>query len=350
MRRFITPHPFRCAWCGAALLTLCRCLFDADLPLENDPPACTNRSEIRASLVYPDSSLCTLSIIDRNDAALSLRELPCGGDEATGVPCDSQHPQPWAGSFEFLSTGYAEKRLRLSFGTNRMGVYRGMLLLADAASATLRLPYTIEKIFLDPFDAFPLSATTWQPYHRDDPLHLGFDYIDKKLTFSFTRSGDTSGTPLSTGIRTRFSLPSAFHATIDFKLRDEMDDAFEVAFFISSSSDTGRWAGDKAGSFITGNNGRLRIECRSINLQSYSYESGTTAGELGISRTDSTISYYFHDGNPAVIPKPLATQLYPADIPVYVHLKMTVRDHLKDRHCSWNDFTISSGTIVFPSD
>ena len=183
----------------------------------------------------------------------------------------------------------------------------------------------------------------------DDSLHLGFDYIDSKLAFTFKQSDDTLHAPLSTGIRSMFCLPSSFYATIDFKLRDEMDEAFEVGFFISSSPDTGRWAGERAGIFISGVNGRLRFECRSINLQSYSYETNTVVGQLGITRTDSIITYYLHDGNPAAVPLPLTFQNYPAGVPVYVHLKMIVRDLSKDRNCYWNDFSIPEGIIVFPS-
>ena len=322
------------------------CFFDADLPLQNDSPSCTNRSEIKATLLYPESSVCTLSISDRNDSMVSLSAVPGNAMTGDGLSYDSLSI-PWPGRYEFLSTGYGVKLLHLLLDTNRMGRYNGILLLQDAASATLRIPYDIEKKFIDPFDTSPLSDDVWESYVTDDSLHLGFDYIDGKLAFTFRRSDDTLHAPLSTGIRSRFSLPSSFFATVDFKLRDEMDEAFEVGFFISSSSDTGRWAGGQAGIFISGVNGRLRFECRSINLQSYSYETSVVAGELGMARTDSTITYYLHDGNPAVVPLPLTFQTYPAEVPVYMHLKMIVRDLSKDRNCYWNDFTVPEGLISF---
>ncbi len=121
-----------------------------------------------------------------------------------------------------------------------MGRYRGILALCDEAGATLKIPYDIEKIFIAPFDTFPLSKEIWQPYITDDSLHIGFDYIDAKLSFTFKRNNNiSSDTSFVAGIRSRFFIFSSFYVTIDFKLRDEMDDAFEAAFFVSSSADTG---------------------------------------------------------------------------------------------------------------
>jgi hypothetical protein len=325
------------------------CIFDVNLPLENDPPVCTNVSAIKTSLIYPDSTVCTLMISDRNDAQVSLSMLRCSTATSDTMVCDSLSVVPWPGTCSLLAAGYGTKQLRLVLDTNRMGIYKGILLIQDAARATLRIPFTIEYIFFDAFDTYPLSASVWRPYRVDDSTHLGFEYTDRKLTFTFKQSADTSALPVTAGIRSVFSLPASFHAAIDFKLRDEMDEAFEIGFFISNSPDTGRWAGEQAGMFITGVNGQLRFECRSINLQSYSYESNVTAGELGIGRVDSTINYYLHDGNPAVEPTPLTFQSYPADVPVYVHLKMTVLDCSRDRYCAWNDFTVFEGCIDLPS-
>jgi hypothetical protein len=226
-----------------------------------------------------------------------------------------------------------------------MGWYRGILRFSDEAGTTLEIPYEINKVFRDPFDDYPLSDKIWHSYFPDDSMYCRYDYIDKKLLFTFPLTEDSFPGSRTTGIRSQFSLPSDFYTTIDFKLRDEMDEAFEVGYFISSSPDTGRWDGKKAGFFISGISGRLRLECRSINLQSYSFETGITAGELGISRKGSTINYFFHDGNPAITPEPLTTQEYTADLPVYIHIKMIVHDQKKVRNCYWNDFTIPSGII-----
>ncbi len=351
MRRFLTNHHVRFTLLAGALSMICSaCFFDADLPLRNDPPVCTNVLHIRSTLIYPDSSVCTLLIDDLNDTALSLSVVPCTTTSLDSGACDSLPLLPWPGEYMFLATGYGTKKLHLLLDTNRMGCYSGMLLLRDEDRATLPIPYSIEKKFLDAFDSYPPDDDLWQSYVTDDSLHIGFDYIDGKLIFAFEHSDDSLHVPLCTGIRSTFSLPSAFYTTIDFKLRDEMDEAFEVGFFISSSPDTGRWSGERAGIFISGVNGRLRFECRSIDLQSYSYESRGTSGELGIGRTDSTISYFFHDGNPVSIPKPLTTQFYPAAVPVYIHLKMTVRDLSRERNCYWNDFSIPEGSISFPPD
>ena len=330
-------------------LSFFSCFFDAEYPLQNDRPSCSIE-HIATTLYYPESSVCTLQISDRNDAELAVTILPCSISINDSMYCDTFTTLPWPGSYTFLKTGYDTKLLHLSLDTNKMGWFRGILRFTDEAGAALEIPYAINKIFRDPFDVYPFSDKNWHCYLSDDSAYCRFDYIDKKLLFTFPMSDDTSTSAHSTGIRSRFTFPSDFYTTIDFKLRDEMDDAFEVYFFISSSPDTGRWDGKKAGFFISGTNGRLRLECRSINLQSYSFESGITAGQLGISRKDSIVSYFFHDGNPAATPKPLTSQMYPDTLPVFIHLKMSVKDLKKDRNCSWNNFVLVEGEIIFPDD
>jgi hypothetical protein len=322
------------------------CFFDADLPLKNNVPVCTNPPIVR-NLVFPDSMVCTLSVEDKNDSIVAIEAVLCPEADIRSV-CDTNVRVPWPGNTVLLQSGFGTKKMQLLLDTNRMGYYNGFLVLTDAYTSAGSLPFIISRIFLDPFDGYPLDPAWWHPYATGGTTHIGFDYVDRKIVFSFDKNSvGGTGVPGSTGIRTVFSLPSDFYATVDVKLRDEMDDAFEVGFFISTSTDTGRWSGDRAGIYISGSGGRLRFECRSVDLQSYSFETNVTGGELGIRRAASTISYFFHDGNPAVIPVALTSQTFNRDVPVYLHLKMSVQNSVRNRNCYWNDFCIPEGQIRF---
>jgi hypothetical protein len=321
------------------------CFYDADLPLQNDPPVCLDSSKINASLFFPDSSLCTLHITDRNDRCFSLSIAPDGDSIMLSCP-DSQNQPPWPGSYEFFTTGYETKLLHLFFPTNRMGIYNGILLLRDDAGAKLRIPFRIQKIFFEPFDTLPLCDRYWQTYKDDYSTHIKFDFTDKKIKFVFNKDSNTLS-PCGTGIRSIFNISDSLKTAVGFKLREEMTDSFELGFFLSTSFDTGKWDGEKAGIFFSGSKGRLRLECRSINLQSYSYEINAISGELCISRIDSTIRYFFHDGNPAIVPKPIINYYFPAHAPVFIHLRMSVFTQIKECYCSLSNLTVSMGALNF---
>ena len=337
--------------CGIALLLagsgIPSCFFDADIPLRNDAPEFVDAEEVSRVLYYPESTICTLTVADRNDTIFSVSTLPCVVSDDDSSSCATASTADWPGSLIYLSGGYDEKRIVMKWASDSMGTFLGTLLLSDADGAVASVPYRIKRTFIDAFDGTMLSDC-WTSYTPDDSTRMGFDYVDGKLVFRFNHKDAPASGRQTAGVVSRFSLPGDFYLSVDFRLRDEMDDAFEVGFFVSTSSDTGRWDGDKAGVFITGTGGRLRFECRSVDLQSYSFETTQTGGELGISRTGSTISYYFHDGNPSVVPQPLVFQAFPADTGVVAHLRMTVDDVSKDRNCSWNDFCVTEGKIRFP--
>jgi hypothetical protein len=341
MKRLLTPMI-------AVLLCVNSCFFDADIPLRNDPPACENISNVKKTLFHPDSSVCTLLISDRNDQSLSVAALDCSTSSDRPF-CDSQKTVSWPGEYRFLSTGYGIKQIHLLLDTNRMGVYRGILLLEDEQHAVIKIPYAITKQFVDRFDTYPLSSSLWQPYRENDSINLRYDYIDHKLNFTFKQSSENLTSPRTTGIHSRFSITSSFYTSVKFKLRDEMDDAFETAFFISSSPDTNLWSGERAGIFISGVGNRLIFECRSTDLQNFHFETTISSGEIAISRSDTLVHFFFYDGNPSASPQALATETYPAEKPVYIHMKMTVSDLAKDRNCYWNDFLVSEGVINIPA-
>lgn len=323
------------------------CFFDDDIPLVNDTPEFRGAGTIDAQLFYPESTICTLTVADLNDTVFSVTSLPCFPGSDSSGHCDSAGDSSWPGNCFFLPDGLGDQRVVVSWASTVMGLFRGTLLFTDPAGASAAVSYTVSRTFVDAFDG-QVNARCWESYTPDDSTHLGFDYIDGKLAFSFNHSDSAAGGHRSAGMYSRFALPGDFYTTVDFKLRDEMDEQFEVGYFISTSQDTGRWSGSKSGIFISGSSGRLRFECRSIDLQSYSFETTATGGELGIRKTDSTVSYFFHDGNPAGVPQHLVSQRFPADTGVFVHLKMTVYDVLRDRICYWNDFSVSEGAINFP--
>ncbi len=338
-----------CIHGSAAIVVFTSCFFNADAPLHNDPPTCLDMSDasmLLDSLRYPDSSLCTLNITDRNDTSFSLSILRCT-DSANSACLDSQQESPWPGSYEFLTTGFDVKKLLLFFPTNRMGTYLGTLLLRDDAGAKLLIPYTIQKIFFDPFDTFPIQSRYWRSYKEGDTANLTFDLTDKKLMFSFKKNPDSPMNALSTGIRSVFQVQDSFEITVNFKLRDEMNEGFEIGFFVSSSPDTGKLTGKKAGIFISGFNQKIRMECRSIFLQNNNFDTNAVSGTIGISRSDSTVTYFVRDGKSVKNPLARIQHFFPRGIPVYIHLKMTESDQLKDRHCYWNDLVINKGDLIF---
>lgn len=328
---------------GAALLMFSTCAFDLEIPLENDVPECIGRTEIKKILIYPERSVCTLQIDDQNDRShvfyVNFSDTMSGRD--------THNLQAWPGNVDLLTGGYESKSYHVQFDTARLGLYSGDLILKDADSAVLTVPLEILNVLSDPFDDFPLSTSNWAGYAANDSMHIHFNYIDRKLEYMFQAESLKSGVRNSTGIRSRYALASDLVASVNLKLRDEMDDAFEVAFFISTSPDTSRWSGQKAGVFISGIDKRLRIECRSVDLQSFSFESTLAAGELGIARVDSTVNFYFHDGNPLVQPQSLTSQNFPAEVPVFIHLKMIVKNHDKIRSCQWSDFMVTKGVVSF---
>jgi hypothetical protein len=320
------------------------CVFNSDIPLKNDPPVCQNPSALQNARVnYPDSMLCTLHVIDRNDSVVSLSVRPPAAPPVAGR-ANLPSLLPWPGSYDILSAGYGTKDLRLFYPGSRLGMYEGTLFIEDKAGEIDSISFAIQKIFLDPFDSPGQFDRSWTSYSQADSTNIQFN--DKMLMFFF-KAQSQSAPPRSTGIRSNFRLQDSFTATVDVKLRDAMNEGFEIGFFVSDSPDSSRWVGKKAGIFLSGANGRISLEYRSIDFQSSSRETAGTSGKLGINRTDSTITYFFKDRDSVINPPEIVSQHFPPNIPVYLHLKMTVFDQIKDRHCSWKDLTITKGTLIF---
>lgn len=320
------------------------CVYDTGIPLTNNTPKCTNY-KINDTVFYPRGDLCTLSISDLNDTRLYLSTL----SSCDSAICDSNSDTiPWPGSYNLLNENYGEKRISLSLDTNLLGRYSGTIVVRDARRAAVFIPYKVWNIFSEPFDSCPLSTVYWKQYRANDTSTIRFDYTDKKLMFSFDNTVPPDA-PHSTGIASNFTISGDFNITVDFKLRDEMTDGFETGFFVSTSPDTGKWSGDVSGLFLQGGNGRIRMECKSVDMQSYSRDFNSSSGKLGINRSGSEIKYYYYDGNPLVKPEPISSLIFSASDSVYVHMTMRTADRTRSRHVLWNDFNISSGRINFKS-
>lgn len=320
------------------IFQLLLCTYDTDILLSNSTPSCQNLTSINKQLFFPDSVLCTLFVKDQNDKKLNLNILS-----------DSQQQQipefyPLEVNSTLLEETFDTKSIQLTIVPSVLGSFTGTFLIHDQKGASTSLPFTIGMQFLEPFDSHPRNSPYWQLYNSDDTSIIKIDFTDKKLLFIFDTIQVKQIT--STGIVSRFKLCGDFSISVDFRIRDEMDDGFETGFFVSTSSDTGKWSGDIAGLYLQGTQNRIRIECRSDNLQSFSKETDLFSGKIGISRDSSLVSFYYHDGNPLQSPVPLTQLSYTSNDTVFIHIKMSVKDRKRSRHTLWNDLYITRGHII----
>lgn len=325
----------------AITVIITSCAFDINIPLQNDIPKCINYSCIQKDINYPDSAVCTLKVSDLNDSHLNI--LFKDSNDISGKPVK------WPGTVTLLDENYNLKDIVLSLPGNKMQIYNGNIIIKDSYDSESLVPCKIKKYFIDPFDTFPLSKNLWRKYNSDDTSYFRYDYLDHKLQFEFGLN-QYCISPSGTGIVSEFQLDKDFSTSIEFELRNEMTDGFEINFFVSNSQDTGRWTGDKAGIRVSGNNGRIDLECRSVQFQSYSTEGDLNKGEytkglFKITRNDSTMNFIYYNGNPQDGPVSLTKLYYHANTPVYVHINMKVSDCLKPRHCVWKNFRVDAGNI-----
>ncbi len=319
------PHVFLCL----CALWIC-CTYDTELPLQNYEPRC-GVSEIQKVLLFPDSVVCTLTVDDLNDRFLRF-----------SLQSDDSNSCEWAHSSRFLEEEYGPKRLILYHTSDVMGSFSGFLNIRDDYGGKLSIPYRIDKHFRDSFGSFPLDNRVWLPYSSGDQSGISFDHLDKKLLFLF---GNADTSLLSAGIRSVFTVSDDFRISVTFKLRDDMAEGFEAAFFVSTSSDTGKWIGQKAGMYVSGNRGGLRMSCRSVNFQIQSSEMDCDFGEMIIRRTGEDIEYLLHDGDPSNEPISLSVHKFLPQEPIFVHMRMKVDDCSRVRSCSWKNFSVHEGKL-----
>ncbi len=314
------------------------CTYNTDIPLSNSTPSCQNITSINKQLFFPDSVVCTLSVKDLNDKKLNFTTQ--SDSDLLQIP----ELPPVRANGTLLEETFDTKRILLTITPSVLGTFKGMFFIHDSKGASTPVPFTIGMQFLEPFDSHPRNSSYWQLYNSDDTSTIRIDFTDKKLLFIFdsTQAKQVN----ATGLVSRFKLCGNFSTSVDFRIRDEMDDGFETGFFISTSNDTGKWSGDVAGIFLQGTQNRIRIECRSDNLQSFSKETDLFSGNIGISRDSNRVSFFYHDGNPIQSPVSLTQHSYTSNDTVFIHIKMSVKDRKRSRHTLWNDLRVARGHII----
>ncbi|MBN1129287.1 MAG: hypothetical protein JXA71_09890 [Chitinispirillaceae bacterium] len=327
----------------ALTLLVCACQFNTMVPMNNNPPHLGAHREVRATINYPDSALCTLSVEDLNDTALSL--AACFFGDSTDTACIAYRSWPWSHHWSGALPGTVD--LCLAVDPCSLGLFSGTLRIEDLVGAFIALPFGYAMQLSDPLNHYPVAANNWTIEPLPDSAFVGFDFPTNRLKFTFAENGDTA--PASTGLRTAFALAGDLETGVLFQLRDDMREGFEVSFFISTSPLSGPWDGEKTGFRITGQSSHVRFTCFSVTMQTDSRDVSRNfpefAGYLNIARKADSIRYRFVPGDPQLTELPMNRFSFPADTAVYVHLRMSVTDRLRTRHCLWSDFGVIRGRV-----
>jgi hypothetical protein len=327
----------------AAALLSPACQFDTSLDLQNNTPCFNADTVFRATVRYPDSSLCTLRVQDLNDSALAFGV--CFSRDSTDTVCPDPEPWPWQYHWSGDLPGTAS--LCLSLDPCSLGFFSGFFHIADTAGAACTLPFVYTVALTDSLNRYPLPPNIWEIEPAEDSAFVGLDFFNQKVRFSFPPTGDA--TPASTGLCSRFALAGDLETSIRFQLRDDMRDGFEVSFRISTSPLSGPWDGDKTGFAISGLQSHVRFTCASVNMQTDSRDISRNfqefAGYLNITRRGDSVGYQFVPGDPQLPVIPMNRFVFPGDKAVYVHIRMSVDDRLRTRHCLWSDFRVKRGRV-----
>jgi hypothetical protein len=321
------------------------CQFDTTVPLQNNTPHWSTDQTLRRTLLFPDSALCTLRVEDLNDTALALRA--CFTGDSSDTTCENPGPWPW--SCQWSETTLGERSIRCSIDPCSLGVFFGRFLISDNQGAAMVVPFSFSMVIADPFNRYPISPEFWVPEPISDSTFIGFDFMNSKLKFSFSETNDSVAA--STGLRSRFALSGDMETSVQFQLRDDMREGFEVAFRISTSSSAGPWDGDKTGFLITGLPNQVRFTCSSVNMQTDSRDVSRNfmefGGYLSIARKADSVAYKFIPGDPLLPVIPMNKFSFPADSAVFVYIRMSVTDRLRARHCLWSNFRVTKGRARF---
>ncbi len=306
------------------------CLHDLNIPLSNDRPEFMSSIDSEIVITYPDSVACTLAVLDKNDSIVHF----------------SDSVGRWPGEIVQLNEAVGLKKFLMVLGGPSLGAHEGLLRVYDSWGESSCIGYHISRVFYDSFDNAQLDKNIWRLYESADTSCLAYEWDDKKLRFSFAANKESG--EQAAGMRSLFRLAGDFKARIAFELRDDMFSGFETAFFVSTKPDTGRWTGEKAGLFLSGGDeDRVRLQARSVNFQISSRETPIYSGSFLIERTGATVIFECRDMDPRSDNSVFNDGFdYSLDT-VYVHLSMKVADLERSRHCSWNNFQVDRGTILF---
>ncbi|MBD3345094.1 MAG: hypothetical protein GF401_08545 [Chitinivibrionales bacterium] len=311
------------------------------MPLQNDIPDC-DYQKINSTLFYPDSIICTLTVNDLNDTMHSLFSVIAGTVDFDSIVSDTL---PWIGHTQYLNRDYTDKQILISLAGSTLGKFNGDLLINDSFGDIYVLPYSVERMFCDSFNMYPLNALYWQKYDDMDSAHVTMDYADLKLMFLFDTSSSATGAA-GTGVRSKFAVDGDCKLSVDFSLRDDMFDGFHTDLFLSTSSDTAKYAGRTFGMFLEAGGQWINIKCKS-GWQMSSKEIQYYTGTLYIEKVDSTVRFFGKEAKPSSGRVQFAEFSFSDKDPLYVHFKMMVDDRTRIRHCTWDNFCITEGTLVF---
>jgi hypothetical protein len=321
------------------------CQFDTSIELRNNPPHWSVDQTLQRTLLFPDSTLCTLRVEDLNDSVLDFRA--CFTGDSADTICNNPGPWPWSCQWSDVTLG--ERSIRCLIDPCSLGAFFGRFRVSDNQGAAMVVPFSFSMVIADPFNRYPITPEFWVPEPLSDSTFIGFDFLNSKLKFSFSETTDSA--PASAGLRSRFALSGDLETSVQFQLRDDMREGFEVAFRISTSSSASPWDGDKTGFVIIGLPNHVRFTCSSVNMQTDSRDVSRNfpefAGYLKIARQVDSVEYQFIPGDPQLPVLPMNKFSFPADSAVFVHIRMSVTDRLRARHCLWSDFGVTRGRLRF---
>jgi hypothetical protein len=310
---------------------------DVDIPLTNNIPVSATDS-VFATLSYPDLIVSNIAVSDLNDSVLRVYDVPEGLDPngvLTMPPIDS------------VAADLGVKPVRLLFPGSTFGVFKGNYVVCDEQGGRCVIPYQITKNFVDPFSMSPFISPHWRVYNPSDSQHVVLNYRGPALQFSFPVN-DSTGVR-SVGVVSRFRLAGDFSISVDYKLRDDMLDGFEVGFFVSPKKDTSRWlrkGGLLLAGNLTGTGPGVTITARTGGSLTLNWTE-VYDGRMRIERDGGKMTLIYQE-LPSTDPDDDTVKIGTfEDDTVYVHLRMDVDNFIRSRHCEWDNFCVSSGKVVF---
>ncbi|MDD5675870.1 MAG: hypothetical protein PHC61_16995 [Chitinivibrionales bacterium] len=300
------------------------------MPLKNDvPKIALDPDSIIKTLIYPDSVLCTLQVSDKNDTALFIDSL-------------------WPGSARQIQNTYYDKSIILSLGGARLGEFSGMSSVNDSRGVGDTFYYAVSKLFTDNFNRNTLGKW-WQLYTPEDSEYIKLKYRsqnDAVLQFIFPFDSSKLGATNRAGVYSTFSIFGDFSCTIEVTIFNGFYEGVETAFFVSTSRDTGQWAGDVAGIFISSGIAGMQLKCKSVNGQVSSKVSSVTEGTLGLRQTGDQMVYLYSPMGASRFDT-LATFQYDVAETLCVHLRMIVKDTAQLRESYFDNFILSKVQLVY---
>lgn len=321
------------ALAALALLTSSCLLHDTSLSLRNDKPRIVDVSPDvdTVDIHFPDSTAFTLTVADLNDSLLRVD---------TGS---------WPGSYVQEAVTLEEKRLIFYHGGRRLGkVFEDVLRIRDDQGAACSHAYRVRKLFVDPLDAIPQEW--WHVVCAD--TSLGTVQVStripsmKSVEFFFDTASVRDSVQVS--LISTFGLRGDFSWSLNYWLRNDLVDDFELQFSCTTEPDTSVYTGERILLALAGRE----------NSFTYRYRDAATSWEQAAEREmyygpvrfmrrgeDLTI-WHRPYGQPYRNLTDFNPLNYATDETVYIHVRMDVTDFGREKFCDFFEFTITEGEIV----